>query len=216
MKLIVFDVDGTLIDSQNHIFSAMSDAFSQNGRAAPGRLEVLSIVGLSLPVAVSTLVPGVNEAERDLLVESYSHAFRNRRDREETPLFPGIAELLDLLAARDDVLLGIATGKSRRGLDIAIAHHRLPAFATLQTADQHPSKPHPAMLLSALAETGTAPGDAVMVGDTSFDAEMARAAGMVMIGVGWGYHPVDHLRAAGAERIAADAGELKRLLLEWL
>ena len=122
-------------------------------------------------------------------------------------------ELLHKLE-RADLLLGIATGKGRRGLETVLTHHGLRAlFATLQTADDNPSKPHPAMLERAMAETGSRPGETVFVGDTTFDAEMARGAGVRFVGVAWGYHTPEELAAAGAERLLESFTELPPLVL---
>jgi phosphoglycolate phosphatase len=124
------------------------------------------------------------------------------------PLFPGTREILDMLD-RTGHLLGVATGKSRSGLLQVLDHHGLTArFVSFQTADRHPSKPHPSMLQEAMRETGSEPSETLMVGDTSFDMEMARAAGARAIGVGWGYHPPELLEAAGAERILERFDEL--------
>src|SRR5690606_20864312 len=112
-------------------------------------------------------------------------------------------------------LLGAATGKSRRGLRATFDSHDLHRhFSTLQCADDHPSKPHPSMLLAALAETGAAPGRAVMIGDTEYDIQMGRAAGMATIGVAWGYHAPARLSAAGADRLARDFAELEALIAD--
>jgi phosphoglycolate phosphatase len=127
-------------------------------------------------------------------------------------LYEGIAALLDAL--RDDGwLLGVATGKSDRGLAHCLAEHGLDGhFVTLQTADRHPSKPHPAMLEAAMSATGTRARDCAMIGDTAYDMAMARAAGVRAIGVAWGYHAVAELVEAGAEAVAASPAELGRLL----
>jgi len=115
------------------------------------------------------------------------------------------------LRARDDVLLGIATGKSRRGVTHLIEKHGYDGwFTTIQTADDHPSKPHPSMIVAALTETGLEPQAAVMIGDTSFDIEMARAAGAGAAGVSWGNHQVAELQRAGAHTIANDFNELEQ------
>lgn len=201
-RLVVFDVDGTLVDSQDHIVAAMAQAFAAVDLPLPPRHQVLSIVGLSLVEAVTVLLPQATPAARGAAVDAYKSAFGQLRAGHLSPLFPGTLAALDALCARDKVFLGIATGKSRRGLTHVLDAHGLSdRFATSQVADDHPSKPNPSMLLAALAETGVDPADAVMLGDTTYDVEMARAAGMPAIGVGWGYHKPDALLAAGACRV---------------
>ncbi len=206
MRLILFDCDGTLVDSQVMIVAAMTAAFGALGRPAPARSAVLSIVGLSLPVAMARLAPGDGEAETARLVEGYKAAFAGLRgspDHHE-PLFPGARETLDLLAAREDTLLGVVTGKSRRGLDAVLSLHALSdRFVVLRTADDGPSKPHPHMVLDAVAAVGADIGRTVVVGDTTYDIEMAVAAGCRSVGVTWGYHRADALAAAGADRLVS-------------
>ena len=201
-RLAIFDVDGTLIDSQTHILGAMSHAFGALGLPCPPREAVLAIVGLSLPEAMARLAPGEDGAA---LVAAYKGAFGSIRAQSASPLYPGAAAALDRLAARG-VTLGIATGKSRRGLDHVLAAHGLAGcFATAQVADDHPSKPHPSMILTALQQVGVAAQDAVMIGDTSFDMDMGRAAGVRCIGVSWGYHPLAALAGADARIDSFDA-----------
>jgi phosphoglycolate phosphatase len=212
-RLVVFDVDGTLIDSQAHILAAMEHAFATAGHNMPPRQEVLSIVGLSLPVAVGRLVPQLPAEDRARIVEAYKQGFGLLRAETLSPLFPGAGAALDLLGTRPEVLMGIATGKSRRGLAHVLASHGLEGrFATTQVADDHPSKPHPSMLLAALAETGTEAAGAVMIGDTTFDIEMGCAAGMATVGVAWGYHPAGRLADAGADRVIDSFADLVPVL----
>ncbi|MBK4214924.1 HAD-IA family hydrolase [Paracoccus caeni] len=216
MKLIVFDVDGTLVDSQHHIHGAMSAGFAAAGLPALEKEQVLQIVGLSLPVAVAELVPDQPPEIQARIVEGYKSAFMASRLDSAAPLYPGAMACLDALSARDDLLLAVATGKSRRGLDAMISAHGLQGrFISLQTADNHPSKPHPAMLQSALSEAGINAADAVMIGDTSFDMQMAGAAGVLGFGVAWGYHAAQDLRLSGAALVAPDFASLTRELELW-
>jgi phosphoglycolate phosphatase len=202
LQLVIFDVDGTLVDSQNMIVAAQREAFAACGLEPPSRARSLSIVGLSLAEAFTALVGADGPIEK--LAEAYKAAFgRLRADPAcEEPLFPGAEALIARLAARSDVVLGIATGKSRRGVAHILATHGwTDVFATVQTADDAPSKPDPTMLRQALEDTGIQADAAVMIGDTSFDMGMAKAAGLHAVGVSWGYHPVAALREAGADTI---------------
>ncbi len=211
MKLIVFDCDGTLVDSQHMIVAAMERAFVVHGLITPPREEILSVVGLSLSTAVSRLVPDMEAARVEQLAEDYKAAFGDlRRDPgNHEPLYPGVRELLHELGARDDVLLGVATGKSRRGVAAILARENLGAlFHTIQTADTHPSKPDPSMLMTAMSEAGCAPHETLMIGDTTFDMDMARAAGVRAVGVSWGYHPAEALTEAKAHVLVHDAETL--------
>ena len=215
MKLAVFDVDGTLVDSQALIIGAMAQAMEGAGLPVLDRDQVLSIVGLSLPLAVATLLPDQPEARQNEVVAGYRAAFMSRRMDDEAPLYPGARACLDALAGRDDLLLGIATGKSRRGLDAMLDHHGLRGhFVTLQTPDNHPSKPSPAMLLAACDEAGVDPAKAVMIGDTTFDMQMALNARTAALGVDWGYHPATALRQLDIV-VAADFGQLQTMIEEW-
>ena len=200
-RLVVFDVDGTLVDSQGDILASMRSAFDGVGVPAPGRAEVLGIVGLSLEVAMPRLAPSLRAADHARLVEGYKAAYMQLRATKgaslSSPLYPGALDLLHTLHADPATLLGVATGKSRRGLDKLLLGHGLTnMFVTRQVADHHPSKPNPSMLYTAMSEVGVQPQAAVMIGDTEFDMEMARAAGMAAIGVSWGYHPRRRLAAA--------------------
>jgi len=215
LRLIIFDVDGTLVDSQGDILAAMRSAFTRADHPAPAREAILGIVGLSLDVAVSRLAPDLPPDMHARIVGWYKDAYTDLRATsgvaESSPLYPGARATLDRLHAVPETLLGVATGKSARGLDKLLEGHDLRRlFVTRQVADHHPSKPHPSMVLSALAETGVAPEHAVMVGDTSYDMEMARAAGIHGIGVSWGYHRPEALGAATA--IAHDFRDLAGLI----
>lgn len=209
-RLAVFDCDGTLVDSQHSICTAMIRAFEGEKLTPPERANILSVVGLSLPLAIARLLPDAEPDYHHLLSGRYKSAFQQlRRDNAVSePLYPGIADLIRELDA-DGWLLGVATGKSDRGLKLCLTHHGIHAhFVTLQTADRHPSKPHPSMLLTAMAEAGATPQTTVMIGDTSFDVEMAVTAGVRALGVVWGYHAAADLMRAGADAVAMDSIDL--------
>ena len=215
LRLVVFDVDGTLVDSQADILAAMCAAFATEEMPVPAREDILGIVGLSLPEAMSVLVPGIATPLRRSLVAAYKAAYTGLRAENgvavSSPLYPHVRGVLEGMHAAPDLVLGVATGKSRKGLDMLLDGHGLrQLFATQQAADDHPSKPHPSMLRAALSETGVPPHRAVMVGDTSYDMEMARAAGMIAIGVGWGYH--DRARLGRAHVMLDDIRLLPGLL----
>lgn len=214
-RLIVFDCDGTLVDSQHLIAEAMKRAFTSFSLAPPSRQEILRTVGLSIPEALAYLAPGETASMLEKLAASYREVcgiLRQQPDMHE-PMFKGAADLLFSLTSREDVLLGLATGKSRRGVARFLELHRLQdVFVTIQTADDAPSKPHPAMLLQAIQETGAAPETAIMVGDTSYDMIMASCAGFAGIGVTWGYHSFADLKRAGARTIVRSFAALAQAL----
>lgn len=203
--LALFDCDGTLVDSQANICLAMEATFDAAGLAAPDRHATRRVVGLSLVEAMRALLPDADDALHVDLAERYKLAFHKMRGDGlvHEPLFDGIAEALTALADKG-WLLGVATGKSDRGLALCLERHGLlGAFVTLQTADRHPSKPHPSMAELAMVEAGAAPETTAMIGDTSFDMMMARAAGAHAVGVDWGYHDAAELIGAGAGAVLA-------------
>ncbi|HEV2568626.1 HAD-IA family hydrolase [Sphingomonas sp.] len=209
-RLALFDCDGTLVDSQASICRAMTACFEEHDLTPPDRAATRRIVGLSLPEAMRTLLPEGEAALHDSLTQSYKQAFFRHREQGLVgePLFDGLADALDALEAQG-WLLGVATGKSDRGLRFCLEHHGIHMrFVTLQTADRHPSKPHPAMLHAAIAEAGGSPETTVMIGDTSFDMMMAVSGGAHALGVGWGYHAPEELRAAGAAEVVGTASAL--------
>ena len=215
-RLVIFDCDGTLVDSQANICLAMEDCFTRAHLEPPDRHAIRRVVGLNLIQAMAVLRPDADAEAHQLLAEDYKNAFHRLRGAGlvEEPLYPGIAELVARLDA-DGWLLGVATGKSDRGLRMCLDRHGLSHhFVTLQTADHHPSKPHPAMLQAAMSEARVGPEGTWVIGDTAFDIGMARAAGVRAIGVDWGYHEPEELVAAGAERVISSALELMSVLEE--
>jgi phosphoglycolate phosphatase len=210
VKLVVFDVDGTLVDSQDLIVAAQREAFGAHGLKPPRRERSLSVVGLSLPEAFTALVGAHGPVES--LAAAYKEVFgRLRADAAyREPLFPGAAELVADLAGRADIALAIATGKSQRGVAHLIERHGWDrVFASIQTADDAPSKPDPTMLRQAMADVDAAPDETLMIGDSTFDMAMARGAGVTAIGVSWGYHPPAALTEAGATAVVDSYSELR-------
>jgi phosphoglycolate phosphatase len=215
-RLAIFDCDGTLVDSQAAICRAMEESFAAHRLEPPPREATRRIVGLSLVEAMRAILPDADAALHRSLAEGYKTAFQQMRARGhvEEPLYPGIPELLDTLEA-GGWLLGVATGKSDRGLGLCLACHGLSRrFVTLQTADRHPSKPHPSMAEAALTDAGADPGLSMMIGDTSYDMAMAKAAGLAAVGVAWGYHAPDELKAAGADFVAGHPREVADFVRE--
>ncbi|MHA3914825.1 HAD-IA family hydrolase [Halovulum sp. GXIMD14793] len=204
-SLILFDVDGTLIDSQELIVSAMTRALQLHDLAIPPRDQILAVVGLSLHEGMAALKPDLNDALYDQLTTTYRDGFiRQRREsggEALAPFYPGAHQALQRLKSAGHKL-GLATGKAMRGVEHTIETHGLHGlFDTIQTADTHPSKPHPSMLLTAMQEVGADPSRTVFIGDTEFDIDMGCAAGVGTVGVGWGYHP--QARLAKADRLIA-------------
>ncbi|HYX46707.1 MAG TPA: HAD-IA family hydrolase [Sphingomicrobium sp.] len=203
-KLAIFDCDGTLVDSGATIHRAVTVAFGQHGLALPPPEVSRKVIGLSLTEAMAALLPDAPAEQHFALSEDYKRAFWELRaaGEVEEPLFDGVLELLDTLE-KDGWLLAVATGKSDRGLKHCLESHHIHArFVSLQTADRHPSKPHPSMVEQAIADAGAAPHSSLVVGDTSFDMAMAVNAGASGIGAGWGYHDAEELMAAGAVAVA--------------
>jgi phosphoglycolate phosphatase len=213
-RLALFDCDGTLVDSQINICLAMEDAFVRAKLDPPTRAAIKRIVGLNVVEAIRALLPDAEHSFHVALGEEFKNAFHRLRERGlvEEPLFDGMLHAIDALEA-DGWLLGIATGKSDRGLLLCLEHHGIRnRFVTLQTADRHPSKPHPSMVHEAMAEAGATPDTTVMIGDTSFDIAMGVAAGAKSLGVDWGYHEADELVSAGAYHVASHPAELIRIM----
>lgn len=209
-RLILFDCDGTLVDSLGHIHATMREGFALAGLRPPDRAALRSLIGLPLRDVVARLAPGAAEAEINAATEGYRRVFRNGGGAEGR-LFDGVKDTLAELDGRS--LLGVATGKGRTGLNRVLAHHGIDHhFSVLKTADDGPGKPAPQIVLDAIAETGGSPSATYIVGDTTFDMQMAYNAGVQAIGVAWGYHAPDSLLAAGAAAIVRRFSEIPALI----
>ncbi|HEX8414391.1 MAG TPA: HAD-IA family hydrolase [Sphingomicrobium sp.] len=209
-RLAIFDCDGTLVDSGGNIYTALAASLTKHGLAVPPPRTCRRVIGLSLVEAMAQLVPDAPAELHSALAESYKQQFHHlrRAGRVDEPLYDGVIELLDTLEAQG-WLLAVATGKSDRGLRHCLDANGIHArFISLQTADRHPSKPHPSMAQLAMADAGAEPGSTIVIGDTSFDMGMAKAAGAIGIGAGWGYHEPEELIAAGAASVAMEPLEV--------
>jgi len=210
VKLIIFDFDGTLVDSRSLILESHRIVFSEFGLPLPMPADCLSLVGKTLDLILAQLA-GPTAPIRDM-VRAYDLLLPQLRADPafaEKP-FDGIGELLRDLSSTPNIVLGMATGHTSVTVAPALAALRWrDLFRTIQAADMAPSKPHPAMLLQALEATGIGPENAIFIGDTTYDMEMAQAARLRSIGVGWGYHGYDQLAAAGAAHVAFTVDELR-------
>lgn len=198
-QLILFDCDGTLVDSQQQIITAMQTAFADHGLAAPEVEAVRAVIGLSLGLAVDRLAPGLDEGLREAVLAGYRTAYV--ASESSLALFSGVREGLEALHEKG-YWLGVVTGKSRRGLlRVLDAFDMHALFQVWRTADCCPSKPHPAMVLECMGEMGVDADATQVIGDACFDMEMARAAGVRALGVSFGVEPASRLIQAGAARV---------------
>ncbi|MDR1827667.1 MAG: HAD-IA family hydrolase [Methylobacteriaceae bacterium] len=215
MKLVIFDVDGTLVNSRHHILAAFHETFDHLGLPRPEDSAVADVIGLSLTQACQKLIAdkAAARAAATYYAENYMR-IQAALMSGGPALYAGVGELLAELKDDQRFALGLATGNSRRGVRRLLDTHQWHNwFATIQTADDAPSKPHPAMVRQAMAELGVSGDDTFMVGDTAWDVSMGVAAGANAIGVTWGYHPEAQLVAAGARFIARRLPELRETLL---
>lgn len=213
LRLVIFDCDGTLVDSFVAIHEAMVAAFRDFARPPPPEPDLRGMIGLSVAQQVAVLAPQASPEERLALENGYRQHRLGRADPPE-PLFPGARSCLEALD-RDDILMAVATAKGAKGLRATLDRHGLHRhFVNLQTGDHHPGKPHPAMVLASLAEAGVDPENALVVGDTRFDIEMAVNAGVAPLGVAWGYHDAQDLTRAGALAVAPDFAALTEMISE--
>ncbi len=215
MRLIVFDCDGTLVDSQQTIITATEAAMDEFEFVVPPRRDILYAVGLPVDVALRRHAPEATDDQILSMLDIYRETYQQlvQQDDRGQVMFDGMREQIVALGGMDETLLGIITMKSRRGLNRVVdAYDIRQYFQVLKSADDGPGKPAPDLMLDAIAETGVEAHQALMVGDTSFDIMMAKAAGAKAIGVGWGYQTIDELLDSGADAIAETHEELRDIL----
>lgn len=211
-ELLIFDWDGTLADSVSRIVESVRAAAHLLGLPAPDEPAIRGIIGLGLPEAIAALYPELEPAA----VERYRLAYADHYvtlDIDPPPLFPGVAEGLEALR-RAGYRLAVATGKSRRGLQRVLAGHGwLDYFEITRCADEAGSKPDPRMLHEILAHCAVPAERALMIGDATFDLQMARNAGMNAVAVGYGAQPLERLRPFSPRLEIMDFAELRDWLL---
>lgn len=217
MRLIIFDLDGTLIDSVAMIVEATTAAFAAVGEPIPSEAAIRSVSGITAGVAMGILAPGADAARVAEILRSYRREYAARAGRSREGLFAGALPVLERLRQRPDTILAVATGKGFEGATALLDAHGITGwFNSIETPTHNRGKPDPQMLESAMHKAGATPAETVMIGDTSHDMEMAVAAGVAAIGVAWGYHPSVDLTAAGADivltEITALEGAIDRIL----
>ena len=216
LKLAIWDMDGTIVDSREVIQTAMVRAFQNCGLPHPEYDDTRRIVGLGLVEACAKLAPPDLSQERLMeLVDAYKSAFILRRTEPEfkEPLYDGAIGTLEAL--RDEGwLIAMATGKSHRGIRAVFDMHPLePFFDTIWCADDGPGKPHPFMVEQAMGALGTEPHQTLMIGDATFDILMGRAVGVHTMGVSWGFGAAHELEEVGAHEIHHEFDTLRKSLL---
>ncbi len=212
LAMVVFDWDGTLMDSIGRIVRCLHFAIEEIGAEPRTDAQLREIIGLGVHQATQALYPGADDAFMNALARAYRLHYLER-DSTPTPLYPDAELILTTLAERG-YLLAVATGKSRRGLDAALESTGLTGlFDATATADEHPSKPDPAMLRYLIGRLGVDRRDAVMVGDSTYDLQMANQFGMVSIGITHGAHDAERLRRVGPRVLVQGLAELPPLFL---
>lgn len=218
MKLVLFDCDGTLVDSAATIHETMRRTFLHFNKPEPALSATKAIMGLTLDIAIARMdgKPHVDD-EALAMTAHYKSLFtvvRQAPDYKEAPLFDGIRTVVERLAAEDTILMGAVTGKSRRGLDSMMDVHGFrPYFKVSRTADDCPSKPHPSMVIECCDEMGMRPEQAIVIGDAIYDMQMAKSAGAKAIGVSWGSATADQLMASGADAVVHETNALLSYIL---
>jgi phosphoglycolate phosphatase len=217
MQLIIFDLDGTLIDSVALIVETVTAAFSAVNEPVPTEAAIRAISGITAHDAMGILAPAATPARVGEILDSYRAHYRQRAGTAREPMFQGALDALDRLRRRKDTTLAVATGKGHQGAVTLLGRHAiLDRFQSIETPDHNRGKPDPQMIETAMRKAGATPRGTVMIGDTVHDMRMAKAAGVTAIGVAWGYHTVFDLNEAGADVIVESFAELEAAIDEVL
>lgn len=210
MRLVIFDMDGTIIDSVALITETVTAAFEALGEPAPTEAAIRAISGITARDAMKILAPEADSAKIDVIMESYRREYGARAGRLREPLFDGALATLEHLRHQPETIIAVATGKGYTGaVTLLTAHGILDWFNSIETPTHNRGKPDPEMIHTAIGKAGVTVADAVMIGDTVHDMNMAKAAGVKAIGVAWGYHEVAELEAAGADVVISSFDELE-------
>jgi phosphoglycolate phosphatase len=202
MRLVVFDLDGTLINSEALIIETVRESFGSIGQTIPTDDAIRSISGITARDAMGILAPGVDEARIDVILNAYRSTYMQKAGLAREPLFEGALAALDRLQAQPETILAVATGKGHAGaITLLERHDIIGRFHSIQTPAHNRGKPDPQMIETAMKKAGIGREATVMIGDTSHDMKMARNAGVKALGVSWGYHTVAELESAGAHTV---------------
>ena len=209
MRLVIFDLDGTLIDSEALIVQTVGEAFRAVNEPIPDEEAIRAISGITARDALAILAPQADPARVDVLLESYVTHYQARTASSREPMFSGAAQALERLQAAPETILAVATGKGYQSAVTLLEHHGIIGrFNSIETPTHNRGKPDPQMLETAMEKAGVDAARTVMVGDTVHDMRMAKAGKVKAIGVAWGYHAIDDLREAGADIVLEDFAEL--------
>lgn len=209
MRLVIFDLDGTLIDSVALIVETVTKAFTEVNEPVPDERAIRAISGITATEAMGILVPGASPERIATIMESYRAHYRSNAGVAREPMFKGALEALDRLQADPATILAVATGKGYNGAVTLLERHGIIGrFNSIQTPDNNRGKPDPQMIHTAMARAGASQAQAVMIGDTVHDMRMARAARVGAVGVTWGYHEKAELLAEGADIVIDDFADL--------
>jgi phosphoglycolate phosphatase len=217
MRLIIFDMDGTLIDSVGLIVETVTAAFNAINEPVPTETAIRAVSGITAREAMAIIAPAATPSRVEEIVDSYRSQYRQRAGTAREPMFQGALDTLNRLQRQKDTVLAVATGKGYQGAVTLLERHKiLDRFHSVETPDHNRGKPDPQMIETAMEKAGATRGETVMIGDTVHDIKMAKAAGVKAIGVAWGYHTVFDLNEAGADVIVENFAELDAAIDEAL
>lgn len=215
MRLVIFDLDGTLIDSVALIVETVRNSFSAVDEPVPDEKLIRAISGITARDAMGILSPAASPERVEIILDSYRQHYMQHAGVAREPLFAGALDALNRLQTDPETILAVATGKGYRGAVTLLERHDIIGrFHSIQTPDHNRGKPDPQMIATAMERAGAAGDRTVMIGDTVYDMRMAKAAGVGAIGVSWGYHEIEDLRAEGADIVIDDFAQLDAAVRE--